>query len=457
MSTAKLMSESFVRPKIELDESKRIHHLNPFDLRLLYADYPELGFLFSKPSSFSLLSYLEKLRFSLSQALVHFYPLAGQLVTVPNHSDNSCYIYVDCTMGPGARLIHASALDLTVLQVSRPNLDVVRSFFDLGQIRKNHDGHTRPLLSVQLTELSDGVFLGICFNHSVVDGTSAFHFQRVWSHIFMGTLSSLIPLPVIKKPSFFYGRIFKLPYVDPKEYIIRDTFGEGELSKRCFNFSTRFLKNLKAIANSEARGRASKTITTFEALTALTWKCITRARKLPPDEVTTIALSINLRPRFNPSLTDSYFGNYSSKARGSAKVGDLLNNSVGWAATLLQQVVAAQDDTLARAIVKRALVKGPEIEPPTQTLCSNNVNVGGSTRFDVNESLFGLGKLVAFREGYGYKMDGKVNAFSGPEGDGSVDLIICLRPQAMSALLSDQQFMSFTSLHNAHFNLISKV
>ncbi|KAK9750583.1 hypothetical protein RND81_02G207000 [Saponaria officinalis] len=148
----------------------------------------QLGFLFIKPSNFSPFSYLEILRFSLSQALVHFYPLAGQLGTVPNHADHCC-IHVDCSKGPGARLIHASAHNLTMLQVLRPNLDVpkvVRSFFDLVEVRINHDSHTRPLLSVQVTEIHDGVFLGVGFNHSIVDGISTFHFSTSVVSYFYG-------------------------------------------------------------------------------------------------------------------------------------------------------------------------------------------------------------------------------------------------------------------------------
>ncbi|KAK9750585.1 hypothetical protein RND81_02G207200 [Saponaria officinalis] len=396
MSQAELVSECFVRPEIEMDECKRIHHLNPFDLRLLLIVYSQLGFLIIKPSNFSPFSYYEILRNSLSKALVHFYPLAGQLVTVPNHADHSCCIHVECSKGLGARLIHASAHNLTMLQVSRPNLDVLKVI--------NHDGRTRPLLSVQVTEIHDGVYLGpyfkdsfiqytLCFNHSIVDGISAFHFLRVWSRIFMGTLSSSIPLPLLENPLFCKG---------------------GSSSFHTLTRMSLSTEILKVMANSDAT--VCKMITTFEALIAFVWKSITRARKLPSNELTTIALPINLRLRFKPPLMNNYFGNYLLKARASTKVGYLLNNNVGWAATLVQQAVAAQDDTAAREFVERTLDKGIELVPSTQTFWW----------------LFEW-------------------------GDGSVDLDICIAPQAMCDLLLDQRFMSFTSLHNAHFNLISKL
>ena len=60
---------------------------------------------------------------------------------------------------------------------------VVQSFFD-HHMAVNHDGHTLPLLSVQVTELKDGVFIGCSMNHSLADGTSFWKFFNAWSEIF---------------------------------------------------------------------------------------------------------------------------------------------------------------------------------------------------------------------------------------------------------------------------------
>ncbi|XP_074300777.1 putative acetyltransferase At3g50280 [Silene latifolia] len=451
MSNANLISETFVRPEIEVDESKTVHHLNPFDLSLLLIDYAQIGFLYSKPSNFTPSSYLKLLISSLSRALVHFYPLAGRLVSVPNQFDHSSYIYVDSSKGPGARFIHASSHDVTMSQVLNPEAEftsVFRSFFELGKTSINHDGHTEPLLSVQVTELNDGVFFGICFNHSVVDGVSIYHFQRVWSHIFMGTFSSSIHLPIIKQPESIFGHgVITLPYLDPEEFVIRPTTTtEDDLMGRFFRFSPQSLQKIKSIANSDANVTSGKPISTFKSLIAFVWKCITRVRNINPDELTTCGLPINLRPRFNPPLSDDYFGNYAIKAWVSVKVGDLLNNTVGWAAMLLDGIVEAQDDKSARDRVKRAMDMGPEIIVPARKRQSNDVLVGSSPRFNLLESVFGLGRLIGYRGGYGNKWDGRVNPYMGVEGDGSVDVDIRLLPHTMDALLLDHEFMSFVSL-----------
>lgn len=48
----------------------------------------------------------------------------------------------------------------------------------------NFDSHTKPILSIQVTELQDGFFIGFTMNHSVVDGTSFIHFITTLSEIF---------------------------------------------------------------------------------------------------------------------------------------------------------------------------------------------------------------------------------------------------------------------------------
>ncbi|XP_074296565.1 uncharacterized protein LOC141626866 [Silene latifolia] len=376
----KLNTELFVMPSCEIVPSKRKYHLSPVDLALLSLDYIQYGLLFRKPPDFSISSYLKKLQHSLSLTLSHFYPLSGRLATERYADKHSCCIYVDCDKGThGARLIHASALDLTCSDILLTNLDVpsiVRSLFELGERAINHDGHTRSLLSIQVTEISDGVFLGFSINHSVADGTSFYHFMNSLSEIVMGSSD---------------------------------------------------------ISN---------------ALTALIWISISRARNLSSTEKPNCRLIANLRPRFKPPLSEAYFGVFVSAVNNITEVGQLLLNNLGWAAALLNQAVVAQDDNAACALFSQAYAKGPTMVPPR--LISegrpNPVLMMGSTRFDLYGLEFGLGRAVGVRCGYGNKADGLVRAFTGPEGEGSVELQICLAPHTMNALLSDQEFMSFVSM-----------
>ena len=60
---------------------------------------------------------------------------------------------------------------------------VVQSFFDHDKAL-NYDGHTMPLLSIQIIELKDGIFVGCSMNHCIVDGISHWHFFNSWFEIF---------------------------------------------------------------------------------------------------------------------------------------------------------------------------------------------------------------------------------------------------------------------------------
>ncbi|KAK9750616.1 hypothetical protein RND81_02G208600 [Saponaria officinalis] len=383
-------------------------------------------------------------------------------------NEHFCSIYVDCRKGPGAKLIHATALNVTISNVLLPDSDVsdiIPSLFDLGETAVNHDGHTRPLLSVQITELVDGVIFGFCANQSVVDGISFIHFQRVWSYIFMGS-SSFSP-PLVKKPAFhdrYEGQVIKLPYIRPSEFITWSTT-ESQLRNKFFDFSTTVMGRLKAKANievansslSSSRPRSHHTtISSFQALIAFVWRCITRVRNLPSDEITTCALPVNLRPCFHPPLSQEHFGVYYTRSNGEAKVGELLTNNIGWAAMLLHQVLVSLDHKTVQGIFTQAFDKGAQLMLLNPSLHSNNVIVAGLPRYDIYGPDFGLGAAVAHR-GHGNKWDGKVNSYVGSEGKGSVELDICLAPDTMHALSSDEEFMSLASLNNAGLNPVSRI
>ncbi|KAJ0097866.1 hypothetical protein Patl1_28673 [Pistacia atlantica] len=47
----------------------------------------------------------------------------------------------------------------------------------------NYEGISKPLLTVQITELVNGIFIGFTVNHVMADGTSFWHFFNSWSEM----------------------------------------------------------------------------------------------------------------------------------------------------------------------------------------------------------------------------------------------------------------------------------
>lgn len=384
-SQVKLISESFIRPKDELPRaSTQPHYLGPVDLGMLSIDHMQKGLLFqSKPPLVS--SFLDILRRSLSLGLVHFHPLAGRLETQKFPDEHACWVYVDCSKGPGARILHAS-VDLTVSDILS-SIDIhpiVRSFFDLGERAVNHDGHTRPLVSVQVTELLDGMFIGFAMNHSVADGASLWHFISTLSEIFLQLHSAKeeASISVSKKPIFGpffpdgYGPIHKLPYLEPEEFVFR--FEPGLLRERIFHFSAASMAKLKAQAQGEA-GCETHNISSYQALCAFFWRSTTKARGIEPNEETTCTIVINIRPRTAPPLPDAHFGSLIAVAQTSCKVGDLLGRCLGWAAMRVHQGLVAQDDKGVREFIN-SFVEAPSVVSTgseTAYYKPNSVLIGG--------------------------------------------------------------------------------
>ncbi|KAM3237368.1 putative acetyltransferase [Capsicum chacoense] len=438
------ISDCFIKPLYNSEESQKPFYLSSWDLAMLSLRYNQRGILYTKPSSFQLDPFLQKLKESLSITLVHFYPLAGRLKTLKQENPPLYTVYVDCANSPGARFIHAN-LDLTVSDILSPK-DVpliVQSFFDHDRAI-NHDGHELSLLTIQVTELIDGVFIGCSINHVLADGTSYWHFLNSFSEVFKANNGQKQLIPISKTPNFNHwfpeghGPIINLPYTHHDQFTSRREY--PKMRERFFHFSSESLKKLKAKANHE--GNTNK-VSTFQALSAHMWRCITKIRESPSDQVTSCRMAINNRSRLDPPLPEYYFGTCMQTISGTASVGELLENNLGWAAWKLHEAVVNHNNKEVREWVEKLetgiVFQTGRLSDPW------SIMIGGSPRFNMYGNEFGLGKGVALRSGYAHKFDGKMSLYEGIEGDGSMDLEVCLLPDFMASLESDKEFMDSLS------------
>ncbi|KAF8404992.1 hypothetical protein HHK36_009887 [Tetracentron sinense] len=449
-AAVRYMSRCYVKPQSVPQGSQEPFYLTPWDLAMLSAQYIQKGLLFTKPPDTPTIAILDLLKDSLSSALVHFFPLAGRLVTQKEDDPPSYSVHLDCTNSPGAEFIHAVA-DVTIADILTP-IDVpaiVTSFLSLDRA-VNHDGHTIPLLSIQVTELVDGIFIGCSFNHSIGDGTSFWHFFNVWSEITRAQgKCDCISRPPINKRWFLdaHGPIINLPFSHHHDFI--DRLSPPPLRERFFHFSPQSIARLKAKANEEC---GTSNISSFQALSALVWRSVIRARRFPSDQKTSCKLAINNRPRLNPPLSPDYFGNSIQTVDGTTTAGELLDHGLGWAAWLLHQAVANHTDSNIRGWLEK-WVTNPFVYQLRRFFEPSNIMMGSSPRFAMYENEFGWGKAVALRSGFANKFDGKVSSYPGREGGGSVDLEVCLPPETMSALESDAEFIDAVSPSPNHYSL----
>ncbi|KAI3852993.1 hypothetical protein MKW92_005403 [Papaver armeniacum] len=431
--TVRLISTSSIQPCIhprshpaEGTTGVDIIDLNPWDLNMLPFQYMQRGFLFTdiqhqeeKP-----VGVFNHLKNSLSETLEYFYPLAGRLAIRKHEDDDddeTISMYIDCKNSTGAEFICATT-DITASDL----LDSSREDLQIGaQI-------SHPLLSVQVTKLIDGIFIGCSINHTVCDGTSFWHFIASWAEISRGDgfvffdTDSPIRIPI--------STFQLLPH--------RYSHNTSPLEERIFHFEQESIARLKIKANLEISifESSTTTISSLQALFAHIWLATTRARKLDPNEETSFWLSIGNRSRMNPPLPEAYFGNSLQHGVATAKAGELLEKGLGWAALLLNQVIVSCNNEKVLSIWKSWVVRPSFMftgnsPPPTNIMVS-----GGSPRFNVYENDFGWGKPVVVRTGRSSHYDGRVIPTRGLV-EGSIDLEVCLSHEIMKSIEDDKEFM----------------
>ncbi|XP_031484079.1 uncharacterized acetyltransferase At3g50280-like [Nymphaea colorata] len=398
-------------------------HLTVVGFVLLSDAYMHNGLLYSKPA-IPFDDVVQQLRVSLSNCLLHFYPLAGRLATDPETT-----VFVDCN-NDGAQLVVAACHDISVsdLICAGDVPAIVKSFFPLiGAV--NHDGHSLPLFAVQVTELADGVFIACSCNHSVGDGQSFWHFMNSWSELSRGNQQ------ISRKPVMIHASE-PIHYIPTKEEVTSIEWLAG-VREHIFHFSRKAVVSLKAKANQQGEMEKGE-ISSLQALTALIWRAITRARALEAEQTTNCWLAVEDRRRCNPPMPEEYFGTCIGLACATSTAGELLGQELGLAARAIHEKIAnyivdAKEEKL------KGLLRERRPRNPAAFFGRGGILVAGSPRFDIYGNDFGWGRPMSSFNEPAATIDGKVVASQGREGIGSVDLEVCLPLQTMRNLLLDEE------------------
>ncbi|TKY63455.1 BAHD acyltransferase DCR [Spatholobus suberectus] len=463
-SSTTIVSKCVIHPDQKSDMKPL--KLSVSDLPMLSCHYIQKGVLLTAPPS-SFDDLILSLKHSLSVALSHFPALAGRLNT-----DSDGYVHIMCN-DAGVDFIHAKAKHLTLNAVVSPSLvDVHPCFkeFFAYDMTISYSGHHNPLAAVQVTELADGVFVGCTVNHAVTDGTSFWHFFNTFAAVTKGGAAK----KVLRAPDFGRDTVFNSAVVLPVP--ARGpavTFAADEpLRERVFHFSREAIQKLKQRANAndthqltEVMGKQANDgwkvvngnvngngkivngrneISSFQSLSAQLWRAVTRARKfVDPSKTSTFRMAVNCRHRLEPKMDAFYFGNAIQSIPTVATVGDILSRDLRFCAELLHRnVVAHNDATVHRGI--EDWEKAPRLFP-LGNFDGAMITMGSSPRFPMYDNDFGWGRPLAIRSGKANKFDGKISAFPGREGNGSVDLEVVLAPETMADLVNDMEFMQYVT------------
>ncbi|CAM0914125.1 unnamed protein product [Alopecurus aequalis] len=231
----------------------------------------------------------------LSQALVHYYPIAGRLAP----GATAGQVVIKCT-SDGVSFVAASS-NCALKDVHDLSDPLLKEKLLLSYPAT--DGSCRysdPLMLMQVTVFSCGGFiLGITWNHSVADGVGMGQFMQAVGELSRGLPSpSVVPVRqgdsfVLLPPPSLRSLLQHLGSFQPCEMVLLDITIQKALIQR--------IKDRYASMNS------GQPCSVFEAVAAVLWRCRTRVIMSDPEAL--IVLGFPSSARIHAGAKEGYYGN----------------------------------------------------------------------------------------------------------------------------------------------------
>uniref|UniRef100_A0A0E0KLS1 Uncharacterized protein n=1 Tax=Oryza punctata TaxID=4537 RepID=A0A0E0KLS1_ORYPU len=226
---------------------------------------------------------VETIRRGLSQALIHYYPLAGRLAGRLAGEDYD-EVHIDCT-GEGVTFVSASA-NCTVKQLMRdidgrsPDAATAVQRELIADYPANGFGRADSLILMQITTFTCGGFVvGVTWNHGAADGFGIAQFLQAVGELARGLPStSVIPVRCDESiqamsPSFVMAAKQFMFGVKP-----------AKLALHSITIPSRMINSIRG-----------PSCTVFEAVAAALWRSRTRVVMSDPDAPTVLAITVNSR------------------------------------------------------------------------------------------------------------------------------------------------------------------
>ncbi|CAK8561134.1 unnamed protein product [Lathyrus sativus] len=413
--------------------------LTPWDLQLLPFGYNQMSFVYRQSIKTDILNQIQHLKQSFSSTLDFFHIFAGRL-KITQHEDNTISCSIKCN-NEGALFVHAAAKYITVDDILKPtHLPPVHHSLFLMDGVKNYQGTSQPLLAVQVTELDDGIFIGITSNHVVGDGNLFSSFYNLWAKTSRGSLE-VSKTPIFKR---WFPKGVECPIRFPLTIEAQSNLKKNKLTlpERIFKFTKENIAKLKFKANLEA---GTKNISSLQALLTHIWRSFIRSQKLDHQIDVSFSIDISVRRRLDPPLQENYFGNAIIECLVIMKAGELLDDGgFGKGALKMNKMIALHTNEKIRTHYEKWLIKPSFYVTPNDVSHKNCLVIAYSPWFDVYGNDFGWGKPVGVRSGGADKREGKVNVFAGAE-QGSMELEVCFSHEILEAMTNDPEFMDVVS------------
>ncbi|XP_040384407.1 acyl transferase 15-like [Oryza brachyantha] len=295
-----------VRPSEPVKMDTRKINLSSFDKPLVIAPTVVLQ-VFEHPIH----DPVETIRRALSQALVHYYPIAGRFAV-----DDDDDVHIDCT-GEGVTFVAASA-NCTILELMR-DIDDRAPDAATTVLRKlvvdypaMGFGRGDPFVLMQVTAFSCGGFVvGVTWNHGVADGFGIAQFLQA-----VGELARGLPTPlIVPVRSDKVTQAISPSFVESAKQFMFGVTVPSKLALHNITISSKLINSIRG-----------PSCTVFEAVAAALWRCRTRVVMSDPEAPTVLAFTVNSRKYMG--VKAGYYGNCATVHVATAKSGEVAHGDI---------------------------------------------------------------------------------------------------------------------------------
>ncbi|KAJ4977263.1 hypothetical protein NE237_002369 [Protea cynaroides] len=394
---------------------------------------------------------LPHLKLSLSCTLIHFYPVAGNLLW-PHDSYRPIIRYVN---GDFIWLTVAECdADFSSLSGDHArDADEAHAF--VPQLPSS--GSVVPLMAIQVTVFpNSGISIGVIHSHSLMDGRSMDYFMRTWAMIsklgeanqYLSTLS----IPFLDRTLIKDSNGFEKIYLKELEGFARsDKLVSGNRSLRImeikmqpehrmfratFDLNPTDIRRLKDwILVRRNKDQPSCLTSTFVVTCAFSWVCLVKAEALAATEfeesnnnVSNFVTSIDCRARkdMDPLIPPTYFGNCIKRILVPGEKSKLLGEDGVFVATeLIEEAIRG---------LEKGLLRGLEngVSDLMRMQSGKYISAAGSPQFGLYGMDFGWGRPKKI-EYVSSDTTGAIFFRESRKLDGGVEIDLALNKKEMDA------------------------
>ncbi|PPR88503.1 hypothetical protein GOBAR_AA32187 [Gossypium barbadense] len=384
------------------------------NLDLLISRYHVPTVNFYKPNGCSDFFDTGRLKEGLSRVLVPFYPIAGRLGGV----------------------LFVEAETSSVLEDLIGNGDFTDNSHLVPKVDYSGGISSYPLLVLQqVTKFKcGGVCLGVGFQHTLGDGTSAIHFINSWAETARGVPPAIAPF--IDR-TLLRARVPPMPKFHHLEYEPYTPLKAVESDLKPSTVSTFKLTvdQLNALKAKAAANSSGTKYSSYNILAAHICRCVSKAMGLSDDQPTKMYFPVDGRSKLKPPLPPGYFGNVVFVNALIAQAGDLNTESFLDTIKRIHEGLKQINDEYLRSALDcietvsdlSTLVRGP------YTFRCPNLIVNTWMRLPIYEADFGWGRPIHAGPA-NVILEGMVYILPTPINDGSLLVVARLEISHMSCI-----------------------